>query len=110
MKLNLIILIYFKMQQKQKTYSDNYLIAEENKNLIGKRAEFKKDLPDYSIHLLGKKGVIVNHKDSKFLSLKFDVPYCYGYKDSCKMETCFIRKGSINFLDEVKNEKNKRYD
>lgn len=74
-----------------------YLLYEENKNLIGKRAKFNKKL-EYIKKVWGKTGKIINHKGSLYLSLLFDEPLRYGYENSCITKSLFIMPDSIDLI------------
>lgn len=76
---------------------EDFLLYDENKHLIGKRAKFK-DNPTYINKCWGKKGIIMHHRGSKYISLKFDEPLKAGYCDSCITKTLFIAPNTIQLI------------
>lgn len=50
------------------------LIADKNKQLVGKRAKFKNNLSGYAKWVWNKAGVIVTSKHTPYLYLQFDEP------------------------------------
>ena len=78
------------------------LIAENNKDLIGKRARFKDELKGYTWRVWNKTGTIVTHEGMPYLYLNFDEPLKTGYEDSVITNSLVICKDSIELLGEVK--------
>ena len=86
------------MKAITKARQEEYLRADKNKSLIGKRAKILEP-KDYSSHLWNKEGIIIQHKESVWISLLFDNSYKYGYGNSCEMKSVFLREGSFILLD-----------
>ena len=79
-------------------FQNNELIAKDNINLIGKRANFKDNLKGYISAVWNKKGVIVDSERTPYLYLKFDKPYKTGLGGSMITKSLVIEKGSIEVL------------
>jgi hypothetical protein len=82
-----------------------YIKKKEYGFLIGKRARFKKDLPEYGRQARGRTGTIgqlyaVTPEDLEHigLSLIFDKPIRSGYKGSMKTKSLYITPESFELI------------